>query len=315
MASSREFELVDSGGDERESRVTVAVITHNRREELARTLDRLAGLPGRPEVIVVDNASGDGTAAYVRREHPEMTMVEADRNLGAVGRNLAARLVRTPYIAFCDDDTWWEPGALSRAADVLDAHREVAAVTGRIIVEPEGTEDPIVAELRDSPIPWPVAARLPGPPLGSILAGASVLRTEAFRRAGGFNARLWLGGEEELLAMDLAARGWWLCYVQDVLVHHHPSTRRESRVRRRDGIRNTLWTTWLRRPAGSALRRTVWLAGSVPRDRTSVEAFARALRGLPWVLRERRVVPAAVEANLRLLELPQRRSTARRYVG
>ncbi len=296
-------------------RVTVVVITHNRREELARTLDRLAALPERPAVIVVDNASQDGTAAFVRREHPGMTLIEADRNLGAVGRNLAARLVRTPYIGFCDDDTWWEPGALRKAADLLDAHEHVAAITGRIVVEPEGCDDPIVAELRDSPIPRPPGSRLPGPVLGSILAGASVLRTAAFRRAGGFNARLWLGGEEELLAMDLAARGWWLCYAQEVLVHHEPSSRRESSARRRDGIRNTLWTTWLRRPAGSALRRTGWLAGSVPRDRTSAEAVLSALRGLPWVLRERRVVPAPVEANLRLLEAPQRESSARRYVG
>ncbi|HEU5355808.1 MAG TPA: hypothetical protein VFU65_15155 [Actinocrinis sp.] len=81
------------------------------------------------------------------------------------------------------------------------------------------------------------------------------------------------------------------------------------------GIRNTLWTTWLRRPPASALRRTAWLAGSVPRDRTSAEAVLRALRGLPWVLRERRVVPKKVEANLRLLEAPQRDSSARRYVG
>jgi hypothetical protein len=53
----------------------------------------------------------------------------------------------------------------------------------------------------------------------------------------------------------------------------------------------------------------------VPRDRTSAEAVLHALRGLPWVLRERRVVPPRVEANLRLLEAPQRNSNARRYVG
>jgi hypothetical protein len=41
----------------------------------------------------------------------------------------------------------------------------------------------------------------------------------------------------------------------------------------------------------------------------------RALAGLPWVLRERRVIPDRVEAGLRLLEAPQRNCSARRYVG
>lgn len=154
-----------------------------------------------------------------------------------------------------------------------------------------------------------------GPVLGSILAGASVLRTSAFRAVGGFSPRLWLGGEEELLSADLAARGWLLCYADDVVVHHQPSAARDSTLRRQHGIRNTLWFAWLRRPLGSAIRRTARVAMSVPRDRASFSAFGKALAGMPWVLRERRVVPPQVERGLRLLEAPQRRSAARRYVG
>ena len=81
------------------------------------------------------------------------------------------------------------------------------------------------------------------------------------------------------------------------------------------GIRNTLWFTWLRRPAGAALRRTVQLAGTVPRDAVSARAFAAALAGLPWVLRERRPVPPPVESAIRLLDAPRRASSARRYVS
>lgn len=62
---------------ETDSRVTVAVITHNRRAELARTLDRLEDLPERPAVIVVDNGSADGTAAYVRWNYPAVTLITA----------------------------------------------------------------------------------------------------------------------------------------------------------------------------------------------------------------------------------------------
>ncbi|GAA3509162.1 glycosyltransferase family 2 protein [Actinomadura keratinilytica] len=294
-------------------RCTVVVITRDRRESLLHTLGRLAGLPERPPVIVVDNASRDGTAEAVALLFPEITLLRSRDNLGAVARNLAVDHVRTPYTAFCDDDTWWEPGALTRAAALLDAHPRVAAVTGRVLVEPGGREDPIVAELRGSPLPRPPG--LPGPALGSFLAGASVLRTGAFREAGGFSPRLWLGGEEELLAADLMTRGWHLCYADDVVVHHAPSPLRERHLRRRRGIRNTLWYTWLRRPPRSALRRTRALLGTLPRDGVTALALAEAAAGLPWVLRERRPVPPEVEARLRALDEPQRRSKARRYVS
>jgi GT2 family glycosyltransferase len=296
-----------------DDRTTVVVITHNRRTELLRTLDHLAELPEAPPVIVTDNASTDGTAEAVARRHPAVRLLRPGRNLGAVGRNIAVRHVRTPYVAFCDDDSWWAPGALSRAADLLDRHGGLVAVTARILVEPAGTEDPIVDELRNSPIPGP--HWLPGPALGSFLAAATVLRTDAFRTAGGFCPRLWLGGEEELLAADLAADGWWLVYAEELTIHHDPSSARDSTLRRTHGIRNTLWFTWLRRPAAAALRRTLHLARTVPHDRASVRGFAQAAVGLPWVLRERRVVPPEVEARLRLLDHSQRHSRARRYTG
>ncbi|MEO3749380.1 glycosyltransferase [Streptomyces sp. B6B3] len=294
-------------------RVTVVVITHDRRKELLHTLDRLERLPERPPVVVTDNGSGDGTAAAVARRHPGVRVLRPGANLGAVGRNLAVRHVSTPYTAFCDDDTWWSPGSLSGAADLLDEHPEVAAVTARIVVEPDGAEDPIVEELRGSPLPRPDG--LPGPALGSFLAGATVLRTDAFRAAGGFSPRLWLGGEEELLAMDLMAAGWWLVFDERLTIHHAPSALRDASRRRADGIRNTLWTTWLRRRPVAASRRTAGLLRRVPRDSTTAGALLRATAGLPWLLRERRAVPREVERRLRLLDAAQRTSRARRYVG
>lgn len=294
-------------------RTTVVVITRDRRDELLRTLEHLAALPDPAPVIVVDNGSTDGTAAAVRDRHPGFELIAGPENLGAVGRNVAVARARTPYVTFCDDDTRPQPGALTRAADVLDAHPAVATVTGRCLVEPDLREDPITPEMRHSPVPAPDG--LPGPALLGIMAGLTTIRTAAFRAAGGFHPRLWLGGEEELLALDLAAAGWWMCWREDVVVHHAPSTLRDPRARRSLGIRNTLWTLWLRRPVRSALRRSVAVLRSAPADRATASAVLAALAGSGWVLRCRRVVPPAVEHGLRLLEEPQRRSTARRYIG
>jgi GT2 family glycosyltransferase len=269
-------------------------------------------LPERPHVVV-DNGSTDGTAAAVRERFPDVELIPSPENLGAVGRNVGVSRLTTPYVAFCDDDTWWEPGSLARAGDLLDGHPRLAAVTGRIVVEPGGTEDPIVAELRNSPVRG--AAWLPGPALGWFLAGATVLRREAFREVGGFSERLWLGGEEELMVADLAAAGWELCYLAELTVHHRASRARDAHLRRRHGIRNTLWTTWLRRPLRPALRRTLHLLRTVPRDRVTALAILDAVRGVPWVARERRVLPPHAEARFAALEQAQRSSTARRYVS
>jgi GT2 family glycosyltransferase len=297
----------------RDRRVAVVVITHQRRAELLLALTRLLDLPEQPRVVVVDNGSTDGTVAAVRGRFPQVELLASTENLGAVGRNLGVARLDTPYVAFCDDDTWWEPGSLSAAADALDAHPRLAVVTARILVEPAGTEDPIVAELRDSPVPG--ADWLPGPALGSFLAGASALRRDAFLDVGGFSERLWLGGEEELMAGDLAAAGWELCYLSELTVHHQASRARDPHLRRRHGIRNTLWTTWLRRPVRPALRRTLHLLRTVPRDRVTALGLLDAVRGIPWVVRERRVLPPHAEARFAALDEAQRRSTARRYVS
>ncbi|TYB47954.1 glycosyltransferase family 2 protein [Actinomadura chibensis] len=294
-------------------RFTVVLITRDRRRSLLAVLARARALTERAPVVVVDNASRDGSADAVAAGFPDVTLIRSPRNLGAVARNVAVDHVRTPYVAFWDDDTWWDPDAPSRAADLLDAHPRLAVVTGRILVEPGGREDPIVPELRHSPVPGP--PWLPGPALGSFLAGASMLRTDAFREAGGFSARLWLGGEEELLSADLMALGRQLCFAEDVVVHHEPSRLREPHLRRRHGIRNTLWFTWLRRPLPVAARRTARLLRTLPRDRVTAGALAEAAAGLPWVVRDRRTLPSDVEARLRSLETSQRESTARRYVS
>jgi GT2 family glycosyltransferase len=296
-----------------DDRTTVVVITHNRRGELLRTLHALTALPERPPIVVTDNASTDGTAEAVALQFPGVRLLRPGRNLGAVGRNLAVEYISTPYVAFCDDDTWWEAGSLRRAADHLDRHPRLGALTARIVVEPSGREDPVVTELRDSPLSGP--AWLPGPALGSFLAAATVLRTEAFREAGGFHPALWLGGEEELLATDLMRRGWWLSYAEELTIHHAASLARDSTARRVLGIRNTLWFTWLRRPALPALRRTGYLLRTVPRDLASLRAVLQALCGLPWVIRQRRPVPPVIERRLAALEKAQRRSASRQYVG
>jgi hypothetical protein len=104
-----------------------------------------------------------------------------------------------------------------------------------------------------------------------------------------------------------------MAYVPEVVAHHHPPPSDGRPGRREVGIRNTLWTTWLRRPAGAAAVRTARDLRRFPRDRATARGVARAVAGLPWVLRERAVVPPEVEAMVRLLEPQQLRSPTRTF--
>ncbi|GAA2493734.1 glycosyltransferase family 2 protein [Streptomyces gobitricini] len=283
-----------------DSRTTVVVITHNRRDQLLETLDRLAALPERPPVIVVDNASSDGTPEAVAEHHPAVTLLSPGRNLGAPGRNLGVRHARTPYVAFSDDDSWWEPGALACAADLLDRHPRLGLLAARVRVGPDGEPDPLNDLLAASPLD-PVAD-LPGPPVLGFLACAAVARRDAFLEAGGYHPIFFLGGEETLLAYDLAAHGWGVCHSPDVVAVHSPAGGvRPGRPAVQ--LRNAALTAWLRRPLAVALRHTRGIAVRARRDPEARDALRALLERLPVALRERRPLPAAVEEAARRLDV------------
>ena len=282
-------------------RVTVVVATRNRRPGLCRTLEHLAALPEQPPIVVVDNGSSDGTADSVRRAFPRVEVVELRRNLGAHARNHGVRRAGTPYVALSDDDSWWEPGALARAVTVLDTSPQVGVIAGATVVGEAAEPDPINAVLAASPLRQGL---LPGPRVLGFLGCAAVARRDAFLAAGGYSRLLCIGGEEELLAYDLAALGWPIIYRPDVMVHHWPSAARDARRRRTQELRNHALIGWLRRPMAHALADTAGLATAAwrQRDPVAARALGETLLGLPRALPRRRRLPAPAEADIRLLE-------------
>jgi GT2 family glycosyltransferase len=279
--------------------VTAVIATRNRRPELCTTLERLSALPERPGIIVVDNGSRDGTVRAVRRSFPHVDVISLRRNRGACARNVGVHRAGTPYVALNDDDSWWEPGALSRAAAILDASPRTAIVAAATVVGPEAAPDPLNAVMAASPL---ARGSLPGPRVLGFLGCAAVARRQAYLAAGGYSRLLFIGGEEELLAYDLAARGWPITYRADVVAHHWPSPARDARRRRSQESRNRVLVAWLRRPLARAAGDTFRLARTAGRDPFAGRALAETVLKLPAALVLRRRLPAYVEADIRLLE-------------
>jgi len=279
----------------------IVIVTRNRVGALLATLGRLTTLPEAPSIVVVDNASTDSTTASVRAQFPAVAIIALTRNHGGVARNYGVRFLAQPYVAFADDDSWWAPGSLTRAVALFDRHPRLGLIMSRILVGPEERLDPACAEMADSPLPRP--ADLPGVPLLGFVACGAIVRRAAFLDVGGFHPLFGTGGEEAWVAMNLAAHGWHLAYVDTIVSHHHPNPSRPNmRERYIEGISDRLWEAWLRRPLGVALHitgRHLRLALTDPINRAGLR---RALRSLPRAWRERAVLPPHVEAQIRLLE-------------
>ncbi len=274
------------------SDVTVVVASRNRRQQLLRHLPRHRG-----PVVLVDNGSDDGTPEAVEAHCPHVRVVRLDENLGAAARNLGVAAAETPYVAFADDDSYWEGDALQDVARLFAAHPRAALLTARVLIGEDGRVDPISDEMAAAPLG--TDPDLPGPSVLGFLACAAAVRRDAYLAVGGFEPRLHVYGEEALLAMDLAAAGWGLAYVDTLTVRHLPLPGgRDQTARRRKQARNDLLTAWLRRPAGPGLR-AAWRAASTPDGRAGLAA---ATRQLGWVLHHRRPVPPWLETALRTLE-------------
>ena len=235
---------------------------------------------------------------------PRVHVVRLDRNLGCAGRNVGVSLVTSPYVAFSDDDSWWQPGSLVRAADLFDAHSALGLLAARILVGPQKKLDRLSHAMATGLLAEGPARskKQVGIPIVGFAACGSVLRRSAFLEAGGFEQRFGVGGEEQVLALDMLRTGWELAYDDDMVAYHHPSPARDPEKRKRHEVRNALWSAWLRRPVASAWAATRQILQSSLADPASRAGIRDAVSGLPWVLSARHPVPMQIDRQLQVAE-------------
>jgi GT2 family glycosyltransferase len=273
-------------------RISVIVLTYNRSAQVLETLARLSALPDRANLIVVDNGSTDGTPEHIAARLRDVTLVTAQKNLGAAGRNLGVARAKTEYVAFYDDDTWWHPGSLSRAVELMDGAPSVGVLNARVLVDEAGETDATCRLMARSPLD---ATGLPGPSLIGYMAGACVFRTTLYQQIGGYETRLFIGGEETLASLDVLASGFAIVYAEQLIVHHHPSPLRDSALRRRLLARNAAWVAWMRLPWRQGWRATWSAVHVLRREGSFVRDVLALLAALPWALTRRRTIPHEIE--------------------
>jgi GT2 family glycosyltransferase len=280
------------------------IASRNRAAELTTTITRLLSTTECP-IIAVDNGSEDDSVAvirrFARRSDGRVLAIELESNRGVLARNIGVAACRTPNVAFCDDDSWWAPNSIAVAEDVFDRYPSVGLLAARTIVLPQRRDDPMVAALANSALGR--RGDLPGPSILGFMTCAAIVRKSAFVAVGGFSELLHFYGEERLLAIDLAARGWDLCYCPELTAYHQPSVvRGSSSARQARELRNDVLTTWMRRPKRHCLKATATLLAAALRDGDHARGAVEALMRVPAVMNLRRPLPAEVERALCRLE-------------
>lgn len=191
---------------------TAVISTWNKAEDVRANLEGLRRQT-RPfhEIVVVDNASSDGTAAMVRRDFPEVRLVVMpNSDYGACETfNVGFACVQTPFLAILDDDVVLPPDWLEKTATRLAREPEETGVLSTKIVEPDMPES-----YRNSP--GINTERY----MSTFRGCGSLARTAALREAGWYDERLFIYGNERDLTCRLLNRGYRVLQFPEVETFH-----------------------------------------------------------------------------------------------
>jgi len=133
--------------------ISIVIVGWNAKHYLELCLESLAVAPPRRsmEVIVVDNASADGSAEMIETRFPNVKLIKSSENLGfSKGNNLGIRQCQGRYIALVNPDVIVFPGCLDALADFLDQNPKVGNVGPRVL-NPDKT---LQSTCRRSPTLW-----------------------------------------------------------------------------------------------------------------------------------------------------------------
>jgi GT2 family glycosyltransferase len=213
--------------------IAVCVVNYNTRELLRACLDSVQRqTPG--EVVVIDNASSDGSGEMVEAEFPAVVLIQNATNLGyAAATNQAVAHCSADYVLLLNSDAMLRPGALQELSKYLHQNPQVAIVGPRIVnldgtlqrsCFPYPTPFDVLLDVSNSsllirhvpvlremylrtwshkcarPVPW-------------VLGAALAIRREAFEAIGGFDESFFLYYEEVDLCYRLARTGRQVHYA------------------------------------------------------------------------------------------------------
>lgn len=287
--------------------VAVLVVNYNTGGVLRPSLETLRpGIAAGLEVVVVDNASTDGSPDTIDRDFPDVRVVVAGQNLGfGAGTNLAARQTGRAFLLMLNPDCFIRPEAIAHLALKLEQDPGLGFVGPRIDLE---SGRPDHASLRADPDPWGallyfsrLPRLLPGRPslnryslahadydaeqeLQAGTAACLMVRSSDFHSVGGFDEAFFMYGEDLDLCRRLREAGHSGRYVPSARAVHlkGEASRRQSR-RMLMEFHRAMWTYYEKHEKGKHPAPVSWAVAA------GIKALMVARLGLNAIRRDKRV--------------------------
>ena len=212
--------------------VTLIVLNYNGREHLPACFNSLGELDypaDRLELMMVDNASGDGSVAYVRSHHPGVRVVQSKQNLGfAGGNNLGAREATGEHVVFLNNDMAVHPGLVTGLVETLESDPEAVSAGAKILswdgsrfdfagaicnftahAAQVGLDEPYDADRHNEVVPALFAC-----------GGAMIIDRQVFLDVGGFDEDYFIYFEDVDLGWRLWLQGHKVLFAPAAVVNH-----------------------------------------------------------------------------------------------
>lgn len=287
--------------------LSILIVTYNSRslidtllKGLARQIDGLNA-----EVVLVDNASHDGTADAVAERHPWVHLIRSAQNLGfAAGNNLAARHAKGRVLLLLNPDALPARGCVARGLALMDSDPSVGLAGARLLADDGATQPsarmfPSLAQ--EAIVLSGLAARFPksrwfgrldrtwadpasAAPVDWVPGAFALVRRDLFERLGGFDERFFLYYEEVDLCRRIRAAGYRVQYWPELRVHHIGGVSARTvagATVARSGSQLTLWRArsgllYYRKNHGWL---TAWAVNRLERGWHALRGWRASLRG------------------------------------
>ncbi len=197
--------------------VTVNILSFNRKDELRNTLTKVYEQDYKNiEIIVVDNASGDGSSEMVKKEFPDVELIQLEKNIGIAGWNEGFNAAKGEYILVLDDDSYPIINTIRIGIIKLMNENKIGIIACNIVIGSQFDLESasVYDELEKS--------------VNSFVGCGAIIRRNVLETIGGFESELFLYFHEVEIALRIVDAGWKIvASPKSIVVHNIASTNRQ----------------------------------------------------------------------------------------